>query len=99
MNMAYHLNVADLAQVRSEAHALQVDFQVLNQIQREAGGDTSSLSRRAMKAANDVISAWKTGIQVDERVRNCREITKRFFGSTTAHEVDDETKIWAIGHW
>ncbi|WWC71170.1 uncharacterized protein I206_105123 [Kwoniella pini CBS 10737] len=100
MNMKYHLASADLVQIRSEAHALQVDFQILKQFARSPEGEKSSLSRQALKAANEIMNVFSRDSEerIDESIRKGRTIAMRVIGASVTDMDDDETKIWAIGH-
>lgn len=103
MNMRYQLILADLVLVRSEAVALQVDFQILSQIARAPDRDESSVSQRALKACNDIMNAFRRrdGDQelVDSVVDQCRSIARSVLGKMDGTQPSGDAKIWGIGHW
>ncbi|WWC63022.1 uncharacterized protein I303_105621 [Kwoniella dejecticola CBS 10117] len=102
MDMKYHLALADLVQIRSEAHALKVDFQILKQFARSSEGEKSPLSRMALKAANEIMNVFRRDSEqlIDESVKKGREIARRVIGEAgeETEMSEDQTKIWAIGH-
>ncbi|WWC96371.1 hypothetical protein V866_003239 [Kwoniella sp. B9012] len=100
MNMKYHLALADLVLVRSEAHALKVDFQILKQFARSPQGAQSPISRKALRAANEIMNVFRRDSEevIDEAVRKGREIAKQVIGEGLNEFEDEDTKVWAIGH-
>lgn len=103
MNVHFQLKLADLVLVRSEAVALQIDFQILSQIAREPRKAESSVSQRALKACNDIMNTFRRRDDDEERiddvVKECREIAKRVLGDVGAAEPTGDAYIWGIGHW
>lgn len=103
MNMYYPLAIADIVLPRSQARALEIDFKLLTQLARMVGGDTT-LARRALHAANEVMNAFKVvdEDEMDEVVQKCRIIAAGVLGdseSKSAIHEDKEGTIWGIGHW
>ncbi|WWC88253.1 uncharacterized protein L201_003160 [Kwoniella dendrophila CBS 6074] len=100
MNMKYHLELADLVLVRSEVHALKVDFQILKQFARSPESDRSPLSRQSLRAANEIMNVFRrdTEEEIDETIQKGRDIARQVIGSELNDLSDDDLKIWAIGH-
>ncbi|WVQ85168.1 hypothetical protein IAT38_007333 [Cryptococcus sp. DSM 104549] len=102
MNMDYTIDIADLILQRSEAAALRTDFQILHQLVRHPNGAQSSLSRRALKAANDIMNAFRSDTPelIDTTVKEGRAIAAEVIGdsSKALEEDEDKLQIWAIGH-
>ncbi|WRT66773.1 uncharacterized protein IL334_003736 [Kwoniella shivajii] len=100
MNMKYHLELADLVLVRSEAHALKIDFQVLKQLARAAEGERSSISRKALKAANEIMNVFRIDSQevIDESIKQGRNLARSVLGSEVERLEDEDVRIWALGH-
>nr|XP_019042681.1 hypothetical protein I302_08386 [Kwoniella bestiolae CBS 10118]OCF21611.1 hypothetical protein I302_08386 [Kwoniella bestiolae CBS 10118] len=114
MNVYFHLAVADIVLIRSEARALQIDFQILSQIGTHPDSEGSSLSRRAMRASNEIMNQFRRTAgdeddgRLDEIVNRCRKIGWEVLGSldeqslaklTTHTDVTEkDAKIWGIGH-
>ncbi|WVF71778.1 hypothetical protein IAT40_006586 [Kwoniella sp. CBS 6097] len=115
MNVSFQLVTADVVLMRSEARALQIDFQILNQLGNPpTGSETSSLSRRALRAANEIMNRFKRTDgddedgSLDETIRACRKIGWEVLGpldsesikSLCTHVQNDkeEAIIWGIGH-
>jgi hypothetical protein len=114
MNVSFQLVTADLVLQRSAAHALSVDFQILTQIARADRGESSSLSRRAFHATNEIMNMFQRvegdeNGQINEVLRRCSEISWEVLGPLDSegiqklctHDPDcqPEAKIWGIGHW
>ncbi|OCF39360.1 hypothetical protein I317_06845 [Kwoniella heveanensis CBS 569] len=115
MNVSFQLITADIVLIRSEARALQIDFQILNQLGNPPeGGESSSLSRRALRAANEIMNRFRRTDgdeedgSLDETIRACREIGWEVLGPldpesvkslcTHVQDDDEEATIWGIGH-
>lgn len=103
MHMRYQLMLADLVLVRSEAVALQIDFQILTQIARAPDRDESSVSQRALKACNDIMNTFRRRDGDEERVdtviEECRNIGQAVLGKMDGTQPSGDAKIWGIGHW
>jgi hypothetical protein len=105
MNMLYHLTLADLVLYRSSAHALRHDFELLHQLARADNGERSSLSRRALKAANEVMNSFRVSQDEEDQDRiiaDCRGIAGVVIGQNCCRHLPDPTRtpqIWATGHW
>lgn len=95
--------LADLVLVRSEAVALQIDFQILTQIARAPDRDESSVSQRALKACNDIMNTFRRRDGDEERVdtviEECRNIGQAVLGKMDGTQPSGDAKIWGIGHW
>ncbi|ORY20873.1 glycosyl hydrolases family 38 N-terminal domain-domain-containing protein [Naematelia encephala] len=104
MNMLYYLTLADLVLYRGSAHALRHDFQLLHQLARAEDGQHSSLSRRALKTANEVMNTFRVFKDQDAQegiIQKCREIAGSIVhGRQHLPKSEDSkpTKIWATGH-
>nr|XP_019011845.1 uncharacterized protein I206_03951 [Kwoniella pini CBS 10737]OCF50626.1 hypothetical protein I206_03951 [Kwoniella pini CBS 10737] len=114
MNVFFQLALADIVLVRSEARALQIDFQILSQIGTHPDSEGSSLSRRALRASNDIMNHFRRvnddddDGSLDDRIRQCREIGWEVLGpldeqsDQQADQDDskarDDARIWGIGH-
>lgn len=106
MNVSFQLAQAELVLARGEARALRTDFAILTQMSRVAAGQTSSVSRRALVAANKIMSAFHRTAGDDEAgldrvVAECRKIAAGVLGDVegAARPPNAETKVWGIGHW
>lgn len=105
MNMLYHLTLADLVLYRSSAHALRHDFELLHQLARAENGERSSLSRRALKAANEIMNSFRISHDEEDQdriVAECRRIAETVIGRKASRQIPDPTttpQIWATGHW
>jgi hypothetical protein len=108
MNVSFKLALADLVLARSEARALQIDFKVLTQLARAEEGERWAVSRRALRAANEVMNAFhrskgdeKNG-DLDLVVSRCREIARSVLGHIDKDGTSKPSRaamIWGIGHW
>ncbi|RSH89663.1 Glycoside hydrolase, 38 vacuolar alpha mannosidase [Saitozyma podzolica] len=104
MNMLYHLTLADLVLYRSSAHALRHDFELLHQLARAENGERSSLSRRALKAANEIMNSFRISHDEEDQdriVAECRRIAGAVIGGKASRHIADPTttpQIWATGH-
>jgi hypothetical protein len=100
MNVSFKLASADLVLARSEARALQIDF--------KEEGERWAVSRRALRAANEVMNAFRrskgdgvTG-ELDLVVSRCREIARSVLGHIDKGVTSKPSRaamIWGIGHW
>ncbi|RSH94200.1 Glycoside hydrolase, 38 vacuolar alpha mannosidase [Saitozyma podzolica] len=107
MNVSFKLASADLVLARSEARALQIDFKVLAQLARAEEGERWAVSRRALRAANEVMNAFRrskgdgvTG-ELDLVVSRCREIARSVLGHIDKGVTSKPSRaamIWGIGH-
>lgn len=107
MNVSFQLAIADIVVDRSQARQLRIDFQVLTQLSRMENGGKTSISRRALHAANEIMNAFKRvdgddheGI-LDERIAHCQSIAATVLGQRGQASGDSsrQASIWAIGHW
>lgn len=85
--MFYELHIADIVLVNEEARALRIDFQMLSQMARVPGAETSPVSQRALQACNDIMNTFRRvdGDEGDESlvdavVRRCREVSQSVLG-------------------
>jgi len=107
MDVSFQLVQADLVLARGEARSLRTDFLVLTQMARRPDGERSSLSRRALVAANRIMSSFQrrsddhTSGQLDKIITTCRDIAAEVLGNVNVRgkTADKTTKIWGIGHW
>lgn len=108
MNMSFKLALADLVLARSEARALQIDFKVLTQLARAEEGERWAVSRRALRAANEVMNAFRRSKgdeesgQLDLIVSRCREIARSVLGDIDRDGTSKPSRnimVWGIGHW
>lgn len=111
----FSLAFADLVLIRSEAVALELDFEIVKQVSQSADRQHSSLSHRALRAANEMMNtfrssdSWKTEQELQQMIRECRDIAERVLGSmgeerrrtlcTSDRDSGPDAKMWAIGHW
>lgn len=111
----FSLVSADLILLNSEAVALEADFIILRQIGAAEDRATSSISQRALKAANAIMSVFGASDhcedreQVAELVKKCRAIAASVLGQMGAEDrkklctadkgAAPDAKMWAIGHW
>jgi hypothetical protein len=109
------LAFADIVLINSEAVELELDFEMVRQVAQSADRDHSSLSHRALRAANDMMNAfrasnhYKTEEQLSAAIEKCRRIAARVLGDmseerrktlcTASRESGPDAKMWAIGHW
>nr|XP_018263421.1 uncharacterized protein I303_03290 [Kwoniella dejecticola CBS 10117]OBR85579.1 hypothetical protein I303_03290 [Kwoniella dejecticola CBS 10117] len=114
MNVSFQLALADIVLCRSEARALQIDFQILSQIGTHPNSEGSSMSRRALRASNEIMNEFRRTEgddqdgSLDRRIRRCREIGWEVLGAldeqgikelaTSNHKAHDDARIWGIGH-
>jgi hypothetical protein len=87
LDVFYELHIADIVLVNEEARALRIDFQMLTQMARVPGAETSRVSQRALKACNDIMNTFRRvdGDEadrslVDALVRRCRELSQSVLG-------------------
>lgn len=87
LDVFYELHIADIVLVNEEARALRIDFQILTQMARVPGADTSPVSQRALKACNDIMNTFRRvdGDEadrslVDAVVRRCRDLSQSVLG-------------------
>lgn len=107
MNVSFQLVQADLVLSRGQAKALRTDFVILTQMSRVTDGHRSSLSRRALVAANGIMSTFhrrpddESNGQLDQIIDSCRQIAATVLGdiSAVSETANRSTKIWGIGHW
>ncbi len=113
MNVYYELHIADIVLINSNAHALKTDFQILSQMARAPDAAISNVSRRALKACNDIMNTFKRIEDdedlIDQLIEECREISQAVLGPLDEDSIQDlathnpdfcpQAKIWAIGHW
>lgn len=106
MNVSFQLIQADIVLVRTEARALSYDFVMLSQIARMTNGKSSSLSRRALVAANEIMSTFRRRAGDEENgeleriISKCRDIATKVLGNKSpGGSPSEDTKVWAIGHW
>jgi hypothetical protein len=113
MNVSFQLATADLRLLRTEACRLDVDFQILAQIASSVEpGFSKDLGARALRAANGVMNTFKRSPRdtedgsLDAVIERCRDIAATILGkresggvTTDRNTLDNELKLWAIGHW
>nr|XP_019002605.1 uncharacterized protein I203_05090 [Kwoniella mangroviensis CBS 8507]OCF66066.1 hypothetical protein I203_05090 [Kwoniella mangroviensis CBS 8507] len=114
MNVYFQLAVADIVLIRSEARALQIDFQILSQIGTHPDSEGSSLSQRALRASNGIMNTFRRtdgddhNGSLDNVIRRCREIGWDVLGpldeqgvgklTTRSDTSQKDARIWGIGH-
>jgi len=115
MNRYFALTHADIVLANSLSRALQTDFQILTQMAQREEPQSSSIARRAMRAANEIMNTFQRtpgdeqNGELDKVLKQCREIGFEVLGrldeaniAELAKEgatVGDDTQVWAIGHW
>jgi alpha-mannosidase len=114
-NRYFNLAFADIVLINSEAVELELDFEMVRQVAQSGDREHSSLSHRALRAANDMMNAfrasnhYKTEEQLSAAIEKCRRIAARVLGDmseerrktlcTASRESGPDAKMWAIGHW
>lgn len=114
-NRTFTLASADLILLNAQAVALDADFDMLRQIGSTPTADSSSISQRALKAANDIMNTFgasdhcNSAEEVDDLVKRCRAMAARVLGRmdeedrkklcTFDKDCAPDAKMWAIGHW
>jgi alpha-mannosidase len=93
-----------------QVRALRLDFNLLVQIARTPDPFSAALQQRALKAANDVISAFRVdsnGKVTSEVLAKCRALAAEVIGDlseeglaavATRSTKQRDGKVWAIGH-
>lgn len=107
MNVSFQLVQADLVLSRGQARDLRTDFLILTQMSRMANGERSSLSRRALVAANKIMSMFhrrpddERNGQLDRVIADCRRVAATVLGDVnkSGDSANRTTKVWGIGHW
>jgi hypothetical protein len=116
MNMQFPLRFADIVLPNMEVRAMHTDFRILQQIANSKENRASDLPRRAMKAANAMMDAFRRVPGDKEKpellspvILSCRKIAWEILGPLSDADkaalapsdpnVQQDAKIWAVGHW